>query len=374
MEHPAGPRQLRRLLDGVLTISSGLDLPSMLQRIVATAAELVEARYGALGVLDASGSRLAEFITVGLTDEQRSAIGRLPEGHGILGLLIVDPRPLRLPDLHEHPSSFGFPPNHPPMTSFLGVPIVARGEVFGNLYLCDKSGGDVFTDVDQELVTSLASAAGVAIDNARLHARVADLVTIEDRERIARDLHDTVMQRLFAISLSLQSAVKLVDNPEVTERMITAVGNLDTTIRDVRSAIFELHTVRPPGRSTREEVRQIAAESARSLGFAPQLHFDGPIDTVITEAQAHELSAVIREALSNVVKHAAATEVTVSLSAIDGMVTARIIDNGRGFDLAPTGGRGIANMRARAARLGGTFDVTASAPGTEVIWSVPTST
>src|SRR4029078_6257822 len=133
---------------------------------------MIHCTYGALGVLDESRTKLTDFITVGIDDATRAAIGELPEGHGILGLLIVDPRPLRLPDLNEHPDRFGFPPNHPPMTSFLGVPIVVRGKVFGNLYLCDKEGGDAFTDVDQELAEGLASAAGIAIEDARLDRRV----------------------------------------------------------------------------------------------------------------------------------------------------------------------------------------------------------
>jgi GAF domain-containing protein len=201
----AGPRSLRQLLDAVLTIGSDLDLPAMLQRIIEAAVALVDARYGALGVLDESRTRLAQFITVGLDDETYRAIGDLPEGHGILGLLIVDAKPLRLPDLSEHPDSYGFPPHHPPMRSFLGVPIRVRDEVFGNLYLTDKTSAEVFTDVDEELVIGLAAAAGVAIENARLHARVQELALVEDRERIARDLHDSIVQRLFATGLSLQA-------------------------------------------------------------------------------------------------------------------------------------------------------------------------
>ena len=149
---------------------------------------------------------------MGIDDETYGAIGHLPEGHGILGLLIVDAKPLRLPDLNEHPDSFGFPPHHPPMRSFLGVPIRVRDEVFGNLYLTDKSSGESFTEVDEELVVGLAGAAGVAIENARLLARVHDLALAEDRERIARDLHDTVIQRLFATGMSLQSTVRLVSS------------------------------------------------------------------------------------------------------------------------------------------------------------------
>ncbi len=371
MDHGAAALQLRRLLDGLLAISSDLDLESVLRRIIATAAELVEAHYGALGVLDPSGQRLSEFITVGLTAERRAMIGKLPEGHGILGVLIVDPQPLRLPDLHAHPRSYGFPANHPPMTSFLGVPILVRGVVFGNLYLCDKVGGDVFTEVDQELVVSLASAAGIAIDNARLHARVADLATVEDRERIARDLHDTVMQRLFAISLSLQGTLNLIDHPRAIERILTAVDNLDATVRDVRSAIFELHTARLHDRSIREELLQIGAEAARTLGFAPKIDFAGPVDTLVTEEVADALCAVIREALSNVAKHAAAGSVAVVLSATDDTVSLTVADDGHGFDPAPTGGRGVHNLRTRAVRLGGTCDISSSDRGTQLVWSVP---
>ena len=167
-EH-AWVEQLRRLLDAVMVVASEFSLPVILRRITEAATELVGARYGALGVLDASRTALSEFITVGIDDEQIRRIGHLPEGHGILGLLIVDPVPLRLSDLNAHPDRYGFPPNHPPMTSFLGVPILLRDEVFGNFYFTDKIGGEVFTDVDEELVVALAAAAGLAIENARLH-------------------------------------------------------------------------------------------------------------------------------------------------------------------------------------------------------------
>jgi GAF domain-containing protein len=184
MSEFAGPRSLRsRLLDAVLTVGSDLDLPSMLERIVQAAVDLVDARYGALGVLDDTGGRLSQFITVGVDAETRAAIGHLPEGHGILGLLIVDAKPLRLPDLREHPDSYGFPPHHPPMRSFLGVPILVRDDVFGNLYLTDKTSAGVFTDVDEELVVGLAAAAGMAIENARLHARVQPGRRVADRRR-----------------------------------------------------------------------------------------------------------------------------------------------------------------------------------------------
>src|SRR5688572_3741364 len=150
----------------------------MLRRITQAAVELVDARYGALGVVDEHGTRLSQFITVGIDDDGRRAIGHLPEGHGILGLLIVDAKPLRLTDLREHPDSFGFPDNHPPMHSFLGVPIRVRDEVFGNLYLTDKHGANTFSDLDEELVVALAAAAGVAIENARLQTRLHDMALV----------------------------------------------------------------------------------------------------------------------------------------------------------------------------------------------------
>jgi signal transduction histidine kinase len=375
VEHAAGPQQLRRLLDGVLIIGSTLDLHRVLHTIIETAAELVSAKYGALGVLDTSGTRLSEFITVGLDEEQREKIGHLPDGHGILGLLIVDPRPLRLPDLSEHPERFGFPPNHPPMTSFLGVPIVVRGEVFGNLYLCDKTDGGTFTDVDQELAVGLAAAAGIAVENARLHARVGTLATLEDRERIARDLHDTVIQRLFAIGLSLQSTLRLVSDPNVTQRLTTAVDDLDVTVREVRAAIFELHTARLPGRSVRQELVQLCAESARALGFEPIIRFDGPIDSAVDDALANDLFAVVREGLTNVAKHARASKAQVAVAARHGALSVCITDDGTTFSGAAGVGRGIENLRARAAGRGGTSSIGRSDDSTtEMLWQVPLMT
>jgi signal transduction histidine kinase len=357
----------------VLTIGSELDLPTVLQRIAETATELVDARYTALGVLDETGTRLAQFITVGIDDELKAKIGHLPEGHGILGLLIVDPKPLRLPDLREHPDSYGFPPHHPPMRSFLGVPIMVRDQVFGNLYLCDKAGDDVFSDVDEEMVVALASAAGVAIDNARLHARVADLALIEDRERIARELHDTVVQRLFATGLGLQSALRITVKPAVAERVQNAIDDLDQTVRDIRSAIFELHTTVATSQSTRQDVLNVCSDASRALGFDPVVRFDGPIDTGVDDVVAEHLIAVVREGLSNVARHAHATTAEVRVTARDGSLTVAIEDDGRGLDGPVAGGRGLANMRSRADQLGGSV-VVEPAPdgtGTRLTWTVP---
>lgn len=375
-ERPAGgigPHQLRRLLDAVVGVSSDLDLPTVLRRVVEAAAELSGAQYAALGVLDERREVLVEFVTVGVDEATRAAIGDFPRGHGILGTLIRDPQPLRLPDLTLHPDSFGFPPNHPPMKSFLGVPIVVRGEAFGNLYLCDKLTGATFDQVDEELVVTLAGAAAVAIDNARLHARSAEAALLEDRDRIARDLHDTVIQRLFAVGLSLQGASRMAaENPVLAARIEQAVDDLDATVREVRSAIFELHASRAPGRSVRQAVLTVCAESARALGFEPSIVINGPIDTLVDAPTAEHLVSVLREALSNVAKHARARQAAVRLSVDGGQLHLEVQDDGRGISSPGSGGRGVDNIRLRAQRLGGRVAI-APIPtgGTLVDWSVP---
>jgi signal transduction histidine kinase len=374
MAEVAGPKSLRQLLEAVLTLGSGLDLAAVLRRIVEAAVDLVDATYGALGVLDEGGTRLAQFITVGIDDDAHQAIGRLPEGHGILGLLIVDAKPLRLPDLSAHPDSYGFPPNHPPMRSFLGVPVRVRDQVFGNLYLTDKSTGEVFTDVDEELVVGLAVAAGVAIENARLHAKLHDLAVVEDRERIARDLHDTVIQRLFATGMALQSTARLIrsDPQEAIGRIETAVDDLDATVKEIRTAIFDLERSRAARDGARDRLLVAAREAADSLGFQPRLMFDGPVDSALDEHTAAELVATLREALSNVARHAHASRVEVSVVVGEDLSLA-VTDDGVG----PPGpdaprGKGLRNMADRAALLGGSFTVEPASPsGTTLVWRIP---
>jgi len=367
----AGPRSLRQLLDAVVTVGSDLDLETVLRHIVQSAVSLVDARYGALGVLDESGTTLSQFLTVGLDDATYRAIGPLPKGHGILGLLIRDPKPIRLPDLHEHPDSFGFPPNHPPMKSFLGVPVRVRDQVFGNLYLTDKTSAEVFTDVDEELVVALAAAAGVAIENARLHIKVQELALLEDRERIARDLHDTVIQRLFATGLRLQGAVRLVQRPEVAERISQAVDDLDLTVKHIRTAIFGLEASRRATGGFRQRVLAVASESAGALGFEPHVVFDGPLEAVPEHAAA-ELLAVLREALTNVARHASADRVDITVAA-HGDLMLEVVDDGRGLpDERRAGGRGLANMQTRAAALGGSTIARRRPEGGSVIeWRAP---
>ncbi|MDG4779998.1 GAF domain-containing sensor histidine kinase [Micromonospora sp. WMMD961] len=526
--------RLRALLDAVVGIGTNLDLRTTLQRIVQAACELVGARYGALGVVGPD-RLLHDFIVYGITPEQHEQIGDLPHGRGVLGLLIDDPRPLRMPDITQHPRSYGFPANHPPMHSFLGVPVRIRDQVFGNLYLAEKQGGAQFTEDDEEIVVALAAAAGVAIENARLYAlahrrerwlaataeittvllgevrrtdalalvarrarevaeaelalvllydsdtdqfsvEVVDgadeqaralvgtvlpaadtsfgaavaegrhdqvddlahaapwpallhtgpamisplataetphgvlivahrpergggaseedlallgsfagqaalamerargqeerelLVVLEDRERIARDLHDVVIQRLFATGLQLQSAAPM-GRPEVAKRINAAVDDLDATIRDIRRTIFELRT--PMTSELRTEIREAIELAAESLGFKPHLELTGPVDSAVPDAIRPDLTAVLREALSNVVRHAQCTRVDVVVRVDAGQVAVTVTDDGVGCDPAAARG-GLVNLRERADRLGGTFTIRPVEPhGTEVSWSVP---
>jgi signal transduction histidine kinase len=371
MTEYAGPRALRKLVEAVLSISADLELATVLQRIIEAAMDLVDARYGAIGVLDETKTGLAEFVTSGIDPVMHQAIGNLPEGHGILGLLILEPKPIRLPDLREHPDSYGFPPHHPPMRSFLGVPIVVRQEVFGNLYLTDKQSDEVFSDIDEELTIALAGAAAVAIENARLHARVGELVLLEDRERIAKDLHDTVIQRLFATGLSLQGAARLAERPEVAVRIQEAVEDLDETVKHIRTVIFGLETAASRGDGVRHRVMTLTREASGALGFLPEVTFTGPVDTMVDERLGKQLLATMREALSNVARHAGARRVTVEVEAGPEIVL-RITDDGRGLPAERRDGLGLRNMASRADALGGRFEIRPGDElGTVMEWTVP---
>jgi signal transduction histidine kinase len=369
----AGVKQLSRLLDAVMFVGSELSLPVVLRRIIETATEMVDASYGALGVLDTSGTRLSEFITVGIDQPDAARIGHLPEGHGILGLLIADPRPLRLPDLRAHPDSYGFPPNHPPMASFLGVPIRLRSEVFGNLYLTDKTGGDAFTDVDEEMVVALAAAAGLAIENARLHEHANAVALLEERERIARDLHDDVIQRVFAAGMMLQSTAQMSNQQIVRDRLEQAVRDLDVTIQQVRSAIFQLSHPATDDTSVRADIIAVCSEATASLGFDPLCQIRGPVDSSVSSAVAGHLILTLREALSNVARHAHASKVDVFVAAENGCVTLQVTDDGVGVAADAQGrGNGLANLERRAAGLGGTFTIDATpGGGTTLTWTSP---
>ena len=368
------PSRLRDLLEAVLGISSDLSLPRVLRRIVEAAVRVIGARYGALGVLSEQRSGLAQFVQVGISEAEAKLIGPPPKGRGILGLLILEPRPLRLADLGRHPDFCGLPANHPPMKSFLGVPIRIRNQVFGNLYLTEKLTAEEFSADDEQLAVALAGAAAIAIDNARLHARVRDLTLIEDRERIAADLHDIVIQRLFATGLALQGTIPAIESPEAAGRVETAIEDLDETIRQIRSTIFALKKPQVGGRTPRGEILDLSSEAAASLGFEPHLHLDGPIDTDVSEEVVVHLLSTLREALSNVVRHAAASRVDVTVEVKGEQLLVEVKDDGSGLPLVlRPAGRGLANMAHRAETLGGSMSVARGPEGTGTVlhWTVP---
>ena len=536
-------QRLTALLDAVMAVTADLELTDVLTRIVHSACELVDAKYGALGVLGPDGEHLVEFVTQGVSQEEREAIGDPPGGHGILGLLIHEARPRRLTDLASHPESYGVPPNHPSMHNFLGTPIRIREQVFGDLYLTEKQGAAEFSPDDEAILVALAAAAGIAIDNARqyeasrqqrrwiattgavtqlflegrdersamhflaqrtwklaqaqltmvalydddgdlvvravqagdphgdaartktglgtvLHKRhwrelvaarepvllltrsgdlavdgltndvralgVSDpagptallpitvgddeigvlavawaaaaepfigdvvpplaalaqqmglalvaargqldrsrLALLEDRDRIARDMHDHVIQRLFATGLSLQSTSRLAEHPSVRGRLNEAVDNLDAAIKDIRKTIFELHRAKPT-RELREEIAELVKGSTQTLGFVPDLTIDGPLDSLNAELEA-DLVAVVREGLANVVRHARASSASVRIT-IDGTLRIEVADDGVGVPPAAVQS-GLANLRERAESHGGSLQLRVRTPrGTALVW------
>ncbi|MBP2471842.1 signal transduction histidine kinase [Crossiella equi] len=532
--------RLRALLDAVMAVGSGLELDSTLRRIVLAATELVDAQYGALGVLG-TGDDLSEFIYVGIDESTRASMGHLPEGKGLLGTLIEDPQVLRLKDLTAHPASVGFPANHPPMRSFLGAPVRVREEVFGNLYLTEKRGGAQFTADDEVVLQALAAAAGVAVENARLFEQArrrqrwleatseittallsgcsaedalrlvaqrtlelsdADLALIllateeptegytvtaamgtgaegllgrpvsadspllaraagtttpviipdlsavteelleltarehqltsslsvplgyqgataglllavrhrdrasflpdqvpvlasfanqaslalelaekhrtqrqldvfADRDRIARDLHDHVIQRLYSTGLTLQGTLHFATNDLVRGRLQDAVEQLDQTTREIRTSIFDLHTPASSAPSSlRRRVLDTIAEVTGQVELSASVRLTGAIDGLVPLDLHPDVDAVVREALSNTVRHAAATEVVIELTA-DRELTVRVTDNGHGLpaDVRPSG---LANLRQRAESRGGVLELAAAqGGGTALSWRVP---
>ena len=533
--------RMHGLLEAVVAIGSGLELEAMLRRIVEAAVDLVDARYGALGVIG-EDQRLIEFIPVGLDAKEISEIHHWPAGRGLLGLLIREPRPLRLADIGAHQESSGFPAGHPAMRSFVGVPVRVRERVFGNLYLTEKRGGGEFTEDDEAVLTALGAAAGVAVENARLYEEAkrqqhwlrasseltiallsgaapatvladltrqalelsgADLVTLalpdedgrrltleyaegdgaaearglvvpagrslsgqvlasglpvtvenfvadprtadvtrlpmghigpavlfplgtpgnvrgvltvgrvqgsaplpqgaasvvaafaaqaavaleladrradaerlsvfEDRDRIARDLHDLVIQRLYATGMSLEGTMPMISRNEVADRVRGAVDAMDDTIKDIRATIFALQS---RGRASvprlRAEIVALADEMAEVLGFAPALRLGSGLDSRASGELSEQVLAVLREALSNAARHAAATRVDVLVDTdAAGVLTVLVRDNGRG--VGPTSRRsGLANMADRAEKLGGQLRLSAAdGGGTELEWKVP---
>ena len=366
------PAKLRRVLEASLLIERDLELPVLLRHVVEEARSMTGARYAALGVLDDDRTALSEFITVGLEPDEEARIGTRPTGRGVLGLLIAHPQPLRLANLSSDPKSFGFPPNHPPMSSFLGVPIKVRDEVYGNLYLTDKIGWSEFTIDDLALVEVLALAAGIAIENARLHQQVQVVAVYEDRDRLARDLHDTVIQRLFGVGLNLQSMAGRAPG-DMSAGLGEAVAEIDRVIDRIRATIYQLG-MGAEDRGIRDQVVSLIRELSSVVGMDVDVSFEGPVDTAISTQIAEHLTATIRESVTNIGRHAYATQASVTITIVDGECRLTVLDNGVGFHEAKgrEGGLGLTNMRARAQKLDGTCAVkNVEDGGTLLTWRVP---
>lgn len=526
----------RGLLEAVVGVAEDLSLESVLERVVRSACDLLRARYGALGVIGEDNA-LSHFITVGIDDDLAARIGPLPTGHGVLGLLITEPAPLRLHDLRQHPKAYGFPRHHPPMKSFLGVPVRVRDTVFGNLYLTEKHGGEDFTPEDEDLAVALAAAAGVAIENARLYedarrrtswleacmdvtgrmledgqpertsldliagralleseARLAlvlipspeqdgvytvegsagaygetlrgrvlamgsidnragifdgaastledpwrlvdgtgegppgkllmvdlnaqdshqgflvlgrpagtgafsatdvemasvygshvalalaldrihrsreQLVVFTDRDRIARDLHDLVIQRLFAAGLSIQSLRRYTSTGSAAGRIDAITDELDTTIRDLRNTIYSLRANTRESELLSSRILRTIQSGAKALSHAPHLTLTGAVDALEDEVVVENLLAVITESLSNAVRHSGVERITVSVAVEDNALIMELADDGRGFK-EPGSGHGLGNMVRRAAELNGSCTITSTpGKGTLLTWTVP---
>jgi len=366
------PDRLHALIDAMLLIESDLDLSTLLQSIVGAACELVGTRYGALGISNAEDTELTNFITVGLTEDQRRRIGDMPRGHGLLGEVMVKGVPRRSDDLLHDPDAHGFPSGHPVMKTFLGVPVMSRdGTMFGNLYLTDRLDAEAFTDDDEALLESFGHAAGLIVDQARLRDQLRELTLTEERERLARDLHDTVIQRLFAVGLSLQATLSANLEDPVRERISSAVDDLDETIREIRTTIFEIARDRTTASAgLRSRVLSIIDEVTNRLSLPVDVSFNGPVDARVGPVLAAHVLNVLRELLTNAVRHSGADRVEVTIEVSDENLVLTVRDDGVGFSGDATVGRGIRNITERAAEVAGRCEIFRVDPrGTNVVWT-----
>jgi signal transduction histidine kinase len=359
----------RRLIEAGMTLASELSLDAVLLRIVELAVDLTGARYGALGVLTPDGRLIEEFITVGITPEERALLGDPPTGHGLLGALITEARPLRIPDISADPRSVGFPPNHPPMKSLLGAPVAGRGRVFGNIYLTDKQGVETFDEEDERVLVVLATQAAIAVENARLYdeterksRELQRLQVLEERERIAKELHDGVIQSLFAVGMSLQGLAASSSDEDMARRLEAAVEDVDHSIRDLRNYIFGLRPGILADRQLDQALKEMANEFGARSGVVTVVEVDSEAASQLA-SRAGDVVQLVREALSNVGRHGAATTCRVSLRRGEAGLALEVDDDGRGFDVhMTTWGMGLSNLRQRVDSLGGLLQVE-STPG-----------
>ncbi len=352
------PDRFARLFDAAVNVSEKGELRGLLQTIVDTAMKLTEARYGALGVIGSNGF-LVEFVHRGVDPHRAGLIGHPPLGLGVLGTVIKGDT-VRADEVEQRPDSAGFPEHHPQMNSFLGVPVRTGSDVFGNLYLANKEGG--FSEEDEEMISSLALIGGCAVANARIHARLREVAVAEDRARIARDVHDDIIQDLFAVGLSLQGLAQGIEDPEIKEAVLTQVGRVDASISSLRRFIFDLRSAPGLTRDLEMEVTDLVEELAEPYDAEVDLTIDGVFDE-LDEDLADTVLNIVKEATSNALRHSGSDEVRILVS---GGLTSLVIvvqDQGRGFDPdTDHGGMGLTNLRRRTEDAGGELTVVSN-PG-----------
>jgi signal transduction histidine kinase len=358
---------LEALNAAALIIAAEHSLDKVLQKIVDLARELAGARYGAIGVPGPDG-QLAQFVVSGMSDGEVARIKHRPEGLGLLGMLLEKPQTIRLSDVASHPRAVGFPGNHPNMSSFLGASITARGNLLGNLYLTDKIGADEFSDRDEWLIQALAAHAAVAIENAHLYEQTRQVAILEERERIGMDLHDGVIQSIYAVGLSLElGKLVLEENPQEARSHITAaIEGLDATIRDIRSYIMDLQPGRMQDEALTEALGRLVREFRANTLVQVNVEVASDIDDGLADNTRLALFHITQEALANIAKHAHATAVTVRLTRLHDRVVLIVEDDGAGFDAEKIGGipgHGLSNMAIRARALGGDLTVASSTGG-----------
>jgi signal transduction histidine kinase len=356
--------QLQAVNAAGLALTSELDRGEVLQRVADQARIVADAKYAALGVFDEEGV-VESFTTSGITDEERARIGPLPRGRGLLGHLQRERRPIRLRDLHDHPASVGFPAGHPPMRSFLGTPILLRGEPLGNLYLTEKAGGGEFTEDDAEALETLAAQAAIAIENARLYEQIERVSVLEERQRIRMDLHDGVMQSLYGVSLLLEDvADRLAEEPEQARaELMRAVDRLNAAIADLRGYVLGLRQVQASDRPLAESLALLADQARSNALIDVKVEVSPAAASRLDRDRREAAYYIAADALGNIARHARARHASVELFPHDGRVVLQITDDGVGFEFDPGGtGHGLHNMRERAFSVGGTLDVQ-STPG-----------
>lgn len=366
---------LEALNQAAVTLVSGLSLPRTLQRITNITRELVGAKYTALGVPSGDGG-LRTFVTAGLQPAMAAGIEHEPRGMGLLGAILESDEPIRLDDLRDDERSAGFCDHHPFMKRFLGVPIIGHNQQrLGNLYLCDKADDQPFTETDERIVKLLAALAAVAIENAYLHGQLQESALNTERDRIAMELHDGVIQLIYAVGMKLEiiRGNTTLDSEE-TRRFQSVFDDLNRVIEDIRNYIHDLRSATLQQSTLQQQLRNLA-QHFKDFS-AVDVIFDMPRELPpLSDTQRHSLLQIVREALANVARHAEASHVKITIQPTDHKLQVVIQDDGRGFDTSRIQAEshfGLNNLYTRVRRLGGSLNIESEiGHGTTLFLVVP---